>query len=78
MRKIRNGISNVTSLINNLLKAGYASLEDVTTKRGGSLFNITEEGVAALQNAIETTGATEGIEDRTFYPRKTFRYPNDI
>lgn len=78
MRKIRNGISNVTSLINNLLKAGYASLEDVTTKRGGSLFNITEEGVAALQDAIETTGATEGMEPGFDSPLKTFRYPNDI
>ena len=78
MRKIRSGISNVTSLINNLLKAGYASLEDVTTKRGGSLFNITEEGVAALQNAIETTGATEGMEPGFCSPLKTFRYPNDI
>ena len=79
MRKIQNGISNVTSLMNNLLKSGYAVLEDFTTKRGGSLFNITEEGIAALQNAIETTGATAGIEnDELSYPRKTFRYPNDI
>lgn len=78
MRKIRNGISNVTSLMNNLIKSGYAVLEDFTTKRGGSLFNITDAGVAALQDAIETTGATEGSEDETFYPRKTFRYPNDI
>lgn len=79
MRKIRNGISNVTSLMNNLIKSGYAVLEDFTTKRGGSLFNITEEGVASLQNAIETTGAAEGIENDVLqYPHKTFRYQNDI
>lgn len=78
MRKIRSGASNVTSLMNNLLKSGYAVLEDFTTKRGGSLFNITDAGITALQDAIETTGATEGIEDETFYPRKVFRYQNDI
>lgn len=77
-RKIRNGISNVTTLMNNLLKSGYATLEDVTTKRGGSLFNITEEGVAALQNAIEATDAKESMEPGTYQPRKTFRYQNDI
>lgn len=79
MRKIQNGISNVTTLMNNLLKSGYAVLEDFTTQRGGSLFNITEEGVAALKNAIETTGAAEGIEnDVLSLPHRTFRYPNDI
>lgn len=78
MRKIQNAISNVTSLMNNLIKSGYAVLEDFTTQRGGSLFNITDAGVAALQVAIETTGATEGMEHSVYSPRKTFRYPNDI
>lgn len=78
MRKIRNGISNVTALMNNLIKSGYAVLEDFTTKRGGSLFNITDAGVAALQDAIETTGATEVMEPDFYNQRKTFRYPNDI
>lgn len=77
-RKIQNGISNVTALMNNLLKSGYAVLEDFTTKHGGSLFNITEEGVAALQNAIEATDAKETIEHGVYYPRRTFRYPNDL
>ncbi len=78
MRKIQTGISNVTSLMNNLIKSGYAVVEDFTTQRGGSLFNITEAGVAALQDAIETTGATEGMEPGFDSPLKTFRYPNDI
>lgn len=78
MRKIQTGISNVTSLMNNLIKSGYAVIEDFTTQRGGSLFNITEAGVAALQDAIETTGATEGMEPGFDSPLKTFRYPNDI
>jgi len=78
MRKIQTGISNVTSLMNNFIKSGYAVVEDFTTQRGGSLFNITEAGVAALQDAIETTGATEGMEPGFYSPLKTFRYPNDI
>lgn len=77
-RKIRNGVSNVTSLMNNLIKSGYAVLEDFTTQRGGSLFNITDAGITALQDAIEITGATEGIEDKAFNPLKVFRYQNDI
>lgn len=78
MRKIQSGISNITTLMNNLLKSGYAVLEDFTTKRGGSLFNITEEGVAALQNAIEATNAKESIEQGVYTPHRTFKYPNDI
>jgi len=50
--------ANSRSLMYNLIKMGYAEEVELTTARGGSLFDITPEGEAALDDVVKTLNFT--------------------